>query len=187
VRCPSCRHADTRVVDSREVEDGAAIRRRRSCPSCSRRFTTVEEAQLLVVKRSGVTEPFRRDKVEAGVRKACQGRPVHAAAIAGLAQHVEETLRAAGGGEVPSDEVGLAVLPPLQVLDAVAYLRYASVYRAFESVEDFEHEIALLRLERESALPSPPASTPAPDVPARNAPPPADVAPTRTREGQDPL
>jgi len=153
VRCPSCRHADTRVIDSREVEEGAAIRRRRSCAACGRRFSTLEEAQLLVVKRSGVTEPFRRDKVEAGVRRACQGRHVGDDAIAALAQHVEEGIRATGSAEVASGDVGLAVLPPLHDLDAVAYLRFASVYRSFDSVEDFEREIALLRLERDHAPP----------------------------------
>src|SRR6185503_1870551 len=86
MRCPYCRHGDSRVVDSREAEDGQIIRRRRSCPECGRRFTTVEEAVLAVVKRSGVTEPFSRSKIMAGVRKACQGRPVDDVAIAVLAQ-----------------------------------------------------------------------------------------------------
>jgi len=170
VRCPSCRHTDTRVVDSRETDEGAAIRRRRSCASCGRRFTTVEEAQLLVVKRSGVTEPFSRAKVEAGVSRASQGRPVDGDAIAALAQRVEECVRAAGSAEVDSGEVGLAVLPPLRDLDEVAYLRFASVYRSFASVEDFESEIALLRLERAPATPPP-----------RHAPPTTDVAPTHPR------
>ena len=167
MRCPSCRHADTRVVDSRETDEGAAIRRRRSCAACGRRFTTVEEAQLLVLKRSGVTEPFSRTKVESGVRKACQGRPVDGDAIAGLAQRVEEAIRATGAAEVPCGEVGLAVLPPLRELDEVAYLRFASVYRSFASVEDFEAEIALLRLERDGPPGPPPAS----------AVPPADIVP----------
>jgi len=155
MRCPSCRHADTRVVDSREADEGAAIRRRRSCAACGRRFTTVEEAQLLVVKRSGVTEPFRRAKVESGVRKACQGRPVDEDAIAALAQQVEEGIRATGCAEVASGDVGLAVLPPLHDLDEVAYLRFASVYRSFSCVEDFEREIALLRLERDHRAAAP--------------------------------
>lgn len=160
MRCPSCRHADTRVVDSRETDEGAAIRRRRACASCGRRFTTMEEAQLLVVKRSGVTEPFRRDKVAAGVRKACQGRPVGEDAIAALAQLVEESIRATGCAEVPSGDVGLAVLPPLHDLDAVAYLRYASVYRSFDSVEDFEREIAQLRREQVRLAREPAPSAP---------------------------
>jgi transcriptional repressor NrdR len=145
MRCPYCRHADSRVVDSREADDGALIRRRRSCPECGKRFTTVEEAVLAIVKRSGVTEPFSRTKVITGVRKACQGRPVDEDAIALLAQRVEEAIRAKGAAEVPSHEVGLAILGPLQELDEVAYLRFASVYRSFDTLEDFEREIATLR------------------------------------------
>ncbi len=145
MRCPFCRHSDSRVVDSREVDDGQVIRRRRSCSKCSRRFTTVEEAVLAVVKRTGVTEPFSRDKVITGVRRACQGRPVDEDQLQLLAQKVEETIRATGSAEIPSHEVGLAILGPLRELDGVAYLRFASVYRAFSSVEDFEKEIADLR------------------------------------------
>ncbi|HWG25095.1 transcriptional regulator NrdR [Actinospica sp.] len=143
--CPFCRHPDSRVVDSRTTEDGTAIRRRRSCPECGRRFTTVETAALLVVKRSGVTEPFSRDKVVTGVRKACQGRPVTEDQLAQLAQRVEETVRAQGAAELPSHEVGLAILGPLRELDLVAYLRFASVYQAFQSLEDFEKAITELR------------------------------------------
>jgi transcriptional repressor NrdR len=145
VRCPYCRHPDSRVVDSREVDDGQVIRRRRSCQDCGRRFTTVEEPTLAVIKRSGVTEPFSRQKVIVGVRRACQGRPVDEDALAQLAQRVEEAIRATGAAEVPSHEVGLAILGPLRELDEVAYLRFASVYRSFGSVEDFEKEIADLR------------------------------------------
>jgi transcriptional repressor NrdR len=145
MRCPYCRHADSRVVDSREADDGALIRRRRACPECGRRFTTVEEAVLAVVKRSGVTEPFSRAKIMAGVRKACQGRPVDDDAIAMLAQRVEDAVRARGTAEVPSHDVGLAILGPLRDLDEVAYLRFASVYRSFESLDDFEREIVALR------------------------------------------
>ena len=145
MRCPYCRHPDSRVVDSREADDGQLIRRRRSCPECGKRFTTVEEAVLAIVKRSGVTEPFSRTKIMAGVRKACQGRPVTDDAIAVLAEKVETTIRARGTAEVPSNEVGLAILGPLRDLDEVAYLRFASVYRSFESLEDFEQEITSLR------------------------------------------
>jgi len=145
VRCPYCRHADSRVVDSREVDEGQVIRRRRSCQACGRRFTTVEEATLAVIKRSGVTEPFSRDKVITGVRRACQGRPVGDDQLALLAQRVEEAVRATGCAEIPSNEVGLAILGPLRELDEVAYLRFASVYRAFTSIEDFEAEIRVLR------------------------------------------
>ncbi|PXY19567.1 transcriptional regulator NrdR [Prauserella muralis] len=145
MRCPFCRHADSRVVDSREVDEGQAIRRRRSCSECGRRFTTSETVVLAVVKRSGVTEQFSRDKVVRGVRRACQGRPVDDDALQQLAQRVEESIRAAGVAEIPSHEVGLAILGPLRELDAVAYLRFASVYRSFSSIEDFEKEISDLR------------------------------------------
>jgi transcriptional repressor NrdR len=149
VHCPYCRHTDSKVLDSRVAEDGTSIRRRRQCPSCERRFTTVEQMQLVVVKRSGVVEPFNRDKVISGVRKACKGRPVSDDQLARLGQLVEDSLRATGQPEVPADEVGVAILGPLRELDQVAYLRFASVYRQFRSVEDFEAEIALLRIEQE--------------------------------------
>ncbi|CAM3072408.1 transcriptional regulator NrdR [Skermania piniformis] len=149
--CPFCRHPDSRVVDSREAEEGAAIRRRRSCPNCGRRFTTVETAVLAVVKRSGVTEPFSREKVIRGVRRACQGREVDDDALNLLAQRVEESVRASGSAEVPSHEVGLAILGPLRELDEVAYLRFASVYRSFSSADDFERAIEDLRAHRAAA------------------------------------
>lgn len=151
MHCPFCRRPDSRVVDSRTADDGTAIRRRRSCPECGRRFTTQETASLTVVKRSGVTEPFSRDKIVAGVRKACRGRPVDEHALALLAQRVEESVRASGCAELAAHEVGLAILGPLRELDEVGYLRFASVYRGFESLTDFETEIALLRAEREAA------------------------------------
>jgi transcriptional repressor NrdR len=143
--CPYCRHSDSRVIDSRTSDDGAAIRRRRACPECGRRFTTQETVILTVAKRSGVTEPFNRDKIVRGVRRACQGRPVTEDQLAFLAQQVEEVIRSRGSGEIPSHEVGLAILGPLRDLDEVAYLRFASVYRGFESLSDFEQEIAALR------------------------------------------
>ena len=149
MHCPYCRHTDTRVLDSRVAEDGGAIRRRRTCSSCAKRFSTVEQMQLVVVKRSGATEPFTRDKAVAGVRKACKGRPVSEDDLARLGQQVENALRSEGWAEVPAHEVGLAILGPLRELDEVAYLRFASVYRSFESLADFESEIALLRAERE--------------------------------------
>jgi transcriptional repressor NrdR len=147
MHCPFCRHEDTRVMDSRMAEDGTAVRRRRQCSACARRFTTVEQTVLNVVKRTGVIEPFSRAKVVSGVSKACQGRPVDEADLARLARRVEDTLRASGLAEVPSQEVGLAILGPLRELDEVAYLRFASVYRSFDTLEDFEAEIALLRAE----------------------------------------
>jgi transcriptional repressor NrdR len=147
MRCPFCKADDSRVVDSRTVEDASAIRRRRECGTCGRRFTTAETAVLLVAKRSGAHEPFRRDKVISGVRKACQGRPVSDDDLAILAQQVEDALRATGAAEVPAMEVGLSILGPLRELDEVAYLRFASVYRSFDTLDDFEAEIALLRAE----------------------------------------
>jgi transcriptional repressor NrdR len=151
VHCPFCRHGDSRVVDSRASDDGTSIRRRRQCMSeaCGKRFTTVETASLTVIKRSGASEPFSRDKVLVGVRKACQGRPVTEDDLALLAQRVEESVRASGVAEIEAHEVGMAVLAPLRELDEVAYLRFASVYRAFEGLADFEAEIALLRAEHE--------------------------------------
>jgi transcriptional repressor NrdR len=145
MHCPFCRNPDSRVIDSRSTDDGAAIRRRRSCAECGKRFTTQETVLLMVAKRSGVTEPFSREKITAGVRRACQGRPVTEDALAQLGQRVEEAIRATGNAEMPSHEVGLAILGPLRELDEVAYLRFASVYRGFESIDDFEKEIKSLR------------------------------------------
>jgi transcriptional repressor NrdR len=149
MHCPFCHFTDSRVIDSRTADDGTAIRRRRQCPECNRRFTTVETTSLSVVKRSGATEPFSRGKVLVGVRKACQGRPVTDDDLARLAQRVEEVIRAQGSAEVEAHEVGLAVLGPLRELDEIAYLRFASVYQAFATLEDFESAITLLRAERE--------------------------------------
>jgi transcriptional repressor NrdR len=151
MHCPYCRNTDTRVLDSRVTDDGGAIRRRRVCPACGKRFSTVEQMQLVVLKRSGSTEPFTRDKAIAGVRKACKGRPVTEDDLSRLGQQVEDSLRAEGWAEVPANEVGLAILGPLRELDEVAYLRFASVYRAFESADDFEAEIAMIRAERAAA------------------------------------
>ncbi len=153
MHCPYCRSTDTRVLDSRVADDGGSIRRRRQCTDCTKRFTTVEQMQLTVLKRSGATEPFTREKAVSGVRKACKGRPVSEDNLARLGQAVEDALRLSGAAEVPAHEVGLAILGPLRALDEVAYLRFASVYRAFESADDFEDEIALLRAERPSVEP----------------------------------
>ncbi|MCF3937562.1 MULTISPECIES: transcriptional regulator NrdR [Gordonia] len=141
MRCPFCKNEDTKVIDSRVADEGQAIRRRRSCAECGRRFSTVESAVLSVAKRNGVTEPFSREKVMRGVRRACQGRDVAEDALAKLAQQVEDAVRASGSAEIPSNEVGLAILGPLRDLDEVAYLRFASVYRSFDSLEDFQREI----------------------------------------------
>ena len=143
--CPFCRHPDSRVIDSRTSDDGVSIRRRRQCPECGRRFSTLETASLSVIKRSGVTEPFSREKIASGVKKACQGRPVTDQDLAQLAQRVEETIRQTGASQVDANEIGLAILEPLRELDEVAFLRFASVYQAFESLEDFESAIDALR------------------------------------------
>ncbi len=149
MHCPFCKNPDSRVIDSRTAEDGTAIRRRRSCAECGRRFTTQEAVILMVAKRSGVTEPFARDKIVRGVKRACQGRPVDEDQLAVLAQRAEDAIRARGCAEIASHEVGMAILGPLRELDEVAYLRFASVYRGFESLADFEAEIAQLRAAHE--------------------------------------
>lgn len=148
MHCPFCRYPDSRVIDSRTSDDGLSIRRRRQCPECGRRFSTTETASLMVIKRSGVVEPFSREKIVLGVRKACQGRPVTDADLAQLAQKVEENLRATGASQLDANDIGLAILPELRQLDEVAYLRFASVYQAFENLDDFESAITQLRIER---------------------------------------
>ncbi len=145
MRCIFCYHDDTRVVDTRVADDGASIRRRRECGACKGRFTTLETSTFAVEKRSGVVEAFSREKIGSGVKKACQGRPVSEHALALLAQQVEEKLRATGRSVVSTDEVGRAILPFLRELDEVAYLRFASVYSSFQSLEDFEDAIDILR------------------------------------------
>ncbi len=153
MHCPFCRHEDSRVVDSRSSEDGTYIKRRRLCPNCGKRFSTMETTSLTVVKRSGVSEPFSRQKVLVGVRKACQGRPVSGDDLALLSQQVEESVRVQGLAEIDAHDVGLAILGPLRDLDEVAYLRFASVYQAFDDLGDFEAAIALLRAERDVNAP----------------------------------
>ena len=145
MHCPFCRQDGSRVVDSRTAEDGTSIRRRRECTRCGRRFTTVETASLSVRKRSGAVEPFSRAKVIMGVRRACQGRPVSDDDLALLAHKGEEAIRGTGQALVDSHDVGLAILGPLRELDEVAYLRFASVYSGFNSLDDFESAIADLR------------------------------------------
>ena len=144
MHCPFCDSTDTSVLDSRVIDDGRAVRRRRSCTQCENRFTTVEQMQLMVEKKSGALEPFNREKAIAGVAKACKGRPVSADDLARLGHQVEDALRATGNRQIPAHEVGLAILEPLKKLDEVAYLRFASVYKSFESADDFAAEIANL-------------------------------------------
>jgi transcriptional repressor NrdR len=146
VRCPWCQSLDDRVVDSRLAEDGGAIRRRRECTVCGGRFTTYERlegAPLWVLKRGGQREPFDRSKVVSGVRAATKNRPVTEDQLDALAQDVEDALREVGA-EVTSEQVGLAVLERLREADEVAYLRFASVYKGFEDVGDFQREVGLL-------------------------------------------
>jgi len=153
MRCPKCHVDDTKVIDSREADDGAAIRRRRSCLACTHRFTTyerLEEVPLTVVKSNGGREPFDRLKLIAGVSAACKGRPVSPEQIEQLAEAIEDEVRLQGP-DVPTAVVGVEVLERLRRLDEVAYLRFASVYQAFESLEDFESAITLLRVDHEQS------------------------------------
>lgn len=147
MRCPYCRALEDRVVDSRLADEGGAIRRRRECLACGRRYTTFERAEavgLRVVKRSGERELFDREKVAAGIRKAAKNRPVSEEQIVQLAQEIEEVLRATGTSDVSTEDIGLAVLDRLGELDEVAYLRFASVYREFQDAADFEREVGQL-------------------------------------------
>ena len=150
MHCPWCGHQDTRVVDSRPAEDGASIRRRRQCDSCERRFTTFERAHglgLRVIKRDGAREPYDRQKIISGLRKSLTNRPVSDADVVALAERVEERLRPKGP-DVTTQEVGLEVLAQLRRVDDVAYLRFASVYKDFQELTDFERELGLLLQKR---------------------------------------
>lgn len=153
MRCPFCHSPQSRVVDSRSIDSGKIIRRRRECLTCGKRFTTHEMAILNVIKRNGLSEPFSRDKVLRGVRRACQGREVSEDELKLLVEKVETTVRATGASEIPSHDVGMAILGPLRELDEVAYLRFASVYKSFSSLEDFEKEMAALRCDHEHPKP----------------------------------
>lgn len=146
MRCPSCSSLDDKVVDSRAAEEGAAIRRRRECLQCGRRFTTyerVEEAPLVVVKRNGCRQPFDRAKVLAGLQAATKNLAVSRDQLESIAAEVEEALRLEGG-EVSSEAIGVAVLERLRGIDGVAYLRFASVYKGFTDPGDFAREVKLL-------------------------------------------
>jgi transcriptional repressor NrdR len=148
MRCPYCNTEEDKVVDSRMAEEGRAIRRRRECLGCGRRFTTferIEEVPLLVLKRNGIEESFDRDKIAEGVRRACKNRPVTEAEIDAIAEDVEEAMREMGVRPVPSAEIGREVLERLRRLDEVAYLRFASVYKDFQELDDFERELGLLQ------------------------------------------
>lgn len=150
MHCPVCRHDDTKVIDSRSADEGAAIRRRRSCPQCAYRFTTYERlegAPLMVLKRSGERQPFDRAKVAEGIRSACKGRPVGEEKVDELAEGVEDDVRleAAAGNDITSSLVGHCVLERLKSTDEVAYMRFASVYKNFDDAADFRRELALLK------------------------------------------
>ncbi len=147
VRCPFCQAVDDKVVDSRLADEGGAIRRRRECLVCSRRYTTyerLEEQPLIVTKRSGVREAFDAPKLAAGIERAAHGRPIEPGTITAIVVEIEEQAKAVGP-EVSSDWVGLAVLERLRTLDPVSYLRFASVYKGFEDVSDFEREVVELQ------------------------------------------
>lgn len=167
MHCPFCHNPDSRVVDTRIADDGASIRRRRECTHCKKRFTTLETSSFQVVKRSGVVESFSRNKVVSGVKKACQGRPVSDDQLAILAQQVEEQLRSTGVSNVSTNEVGKAILPFLRDLDVIAYLRFASVYRAFDTLEDFEEAIQVLRERSQAGEAASPDQTPVASKKAR--------------------
>jgi len=157
MRCPACGLDDDKVVDSRPTPDGAAIRRRRECRACGVRFTTferVELPELLVRKRSGVVTPFSRQKVLDGMSRSAKGRvPQEELEVA--AARVEQSLRATGGREVTSEQVGLKVLGQLRYLDDVAYVRFASVYKDFQGPEDFEEALHVLRKDAPPKAPDP--------------------------------
>ena len=161
MQCPFCKAIDTRVVDSRLAEDGAQVRRRRECESCGGRFTTFERAQLQmpnVVKRSGDSVPFREDKLRTGIGHAIYKRPVTQEMVDHAVESVMRKLRASGEREVPSRQVGEWVMEELRDLDSVAYVRFASIYRAFSDINAFQEEIARLQAlptaeERKSQLP----------------------------------
>lgn len=147
MRCPSCGHEDSKVIDSRVAEEGRAIRRRRECESCSARFTTFERLEatpLVVEKRSGEREPFNREKLIAGILKSCKNRPVTEEDVERIADDVVETVKT-DGNVVKSADLGREVLERLRGIDEVAYLRFASVYKDFQELTDFERELGMLQ------------------------------------------
>lgn len=152
MKCPFCQHADTKVTDSRVTDDGNAIRRRRECLSCHRRFTTyelVEEAPLMVIKRDGHREMFDGDKLLRGLMRACEKREISVEQIKELVASVERELRNRLVQEISSEELGEVVLAKLSDLDPVAYIRFASVYRRFSGLKDFMAELETLMAKEE--------------------------------------
>lgn len=147
MRCPSCSNDDTRVLESRPTDEGAAIRRRRECPACGRRFTTferVEDIPLLVVKKDGTRQAFDHGKLLRGIMKACEKRPIPFSTLESMADEIERELLALPNPEVPSSAVGEKVMEKLQGVDAVAYVRFASVYRQFADIHMLRQEIERL-------------------------------------------
>jgi transcriptional repressor NrdR len=153
MRCPQCGERETRVVDSRDLDDSATIRRRRECAACATRFTTyerVEAARLVVVKRDGTRQEFDRDKLASGLRKALTRRPVTTGAADAAADEIEAILRASGLNEVPSSKVGALAMDQLRAIDQIAYIRFASVYQSFEDLEALKREVDTLFAEKGS-------------------------------------
>ena len=151
MRCPHCGERDTRVVDSRDLDESATIRRRRECNACATRFTTyerMEAARLVVLKRDGVRQEFDRDKLASGLRKALTRRPVADDAAEAAADAIEVELRAAGATEIPSSRVGALAMEALRKIDHIAYIRFASVYQSFEDLEDLKREVDSLYAEK---------------------------------------
>jgi len=144
MKCPFCTHAENKVIDSRISKDGKAIRRRRECLTCNRRFTTyefVEDILPMVVKKDGRREPFDRIKIRNGVKKACEKRPISIDAMDKIVDNVEQACQEFQGGEIPSTIIGEKVMNELKTLDGVAYVRFASVYRQFRDVGEFISEL----------------------------------------------
>ena len=158
MRCPQCGARETRVVDSRDLDDSATVRRRRECAACSNRFTTyerIETARLVVVKRDGTRQEFDRDKLAVGIRKALTRRPVRESAAEQAADEIEAELRATGLSEVPSSRVGGLAMEKLRGIDQIAYIRFASVYQSFEDLEDLKREVDTLYEQRDMPEDSP--------------------------------
>lgn len=154
MKCPYCRQLENRVIDSRMSKDGVVIRRRRECLGCGRRFTTherIEEIMPMVIKKDGGREPFDRNKILIGVQKACQKRPISAEEMENVVQRVEEFLQEKGEKELSSSVIGERIMGELHILDAVAYVRFASVYRSFRDITDFMSEVKDLLVSREKA------------------------------------
>lgn len=151
MKCNQCNHEDTKVIESRDVAEGQAIRRRRMCPNCNQRFTTyerIERPQLIVIKKDGTRELFSRPKLLAGLYRACEKTPVTNMQIEQLVTDIEQELYICGNVEIPSDQIGELVMNGLAPLNEVAYVRFASVYRRFKDIASFEKELSRIRENR---------------------------------------